>query len=166
MGLTSLLDLEVLLLSHKPKKDTISTSTIISTGRNQQDINQQDINHNWLWHLPPCFSHLTALEHLEASYIGLRSLPDSLGELARLRHLDLSSNMLGWLPNSLVNLKSLEYLDLSQNNISLLPLGAFCCICQYGLFFLSNPVSRVKACELLRKKNENCLLISALNFDV
>jgi Leucine-rich repeat (LRR) protein len=110
-GFTGLLDLEVLLLSHRQKH------AITYHGRDR------DINRNWLGYLPPSFGSLRALEHLEASRIGLRGLPDTLAQLTRLRHLDLSNNTLGWLPDSLVDLKCLEYLDLSQNNFCILPLG-------------------------------------------
>jgi Leucine-rich repeat (LRR) protein len=108
LGLTSLLDLEILLLSNRSKP--------VATGK-------ADVNRNWLTDLPSSLFGLRSLERLEASRVGLRTLPDPVGGLARLRHLDLSGNLLGWLPPSFVQLRCLEFLDLSQNCLVMLPAG-------------------------------------------
>jgi Leucine-rich repeat (LRR) protein len=108
LGLTGLLDLEILLLSHRSKPG--------ATGK-------ADVNRNWLVDLPSSLFGLRSLEWLEASRVGLRTLPDPVGGLVRLRHLDLSGNLLGWLPPSFVQLRCLEFLDLSQNCLVMLPAG-------------------------------------------
>lgn len=109
MGLTNLLDLEVLLVSHRSNLGNKKLS---------------EVNRNWFMEFPAgLFADLRALERLEASNVGLASLPDALGQLGRLRHLDLSHNTLGRLTDAVGHLKLLEYLDLSNNRLYILPAG-------------------------------------------
>ena len=71
--------------------------------------------------VPEWIGELTALERLDLSHNGLKSLPTQIGNLKALKSLDLRRNELESLPESIVELTVLERLDLSYNQLKSLP---------------------------------------------
>ncbi|KAJ8002467.1 hypothetical protein DPEC_G00159220 [Dallia pectoralis] len=85
-------------------------------------LNHLDLSFNHLSSFPPCLLSLPLLTTLLLSHNRLMLLPSSFGPLPVLRYLSLLGNSLVSLPPSLGQLKTLQVLDVSCNLLETLPV--------------------------------------------
>ena len=119
VGLTGLLDLEVLLLSNPVR----SRDRGLHNRGGGSSVHTNSVKTNTLWNLPTEFSCLRGLVHLEASNVNLTALPTGLGSLSCLQYLDVSVNLISWLPEEILTLGKLETLNVAENSLVNLPTG-------------------------------------------
>lgn len=95
--------------------DSLSLSTLLALDLAYNRIPSRDLL---------CLSAFTALQHLDVSNNGLRSLPSDLSSLSQLTHLALEANQLesSEVFHALGTLPSLQALNLARNRLSQVPL--------------------------------------------
>ncbi|KAI8138278.1 hypothetical protein BJV82DRAFT_631712 [Fennellomyces sp. T-0311] len=89
----------------------------------QMPLEELDISHNRLRHLPNSLSTLFNLVQLDVSYNLLQNLPSSVAAWQQVQTINVSNNRLTSLPYDLVTLTSMGLLNVSYNHINIFPEG-------------------------------------------